>query len=230
MGKNREPHTSDAAGRIEIVDLGADPDSPAAPVPSQQRTARPGGAKVVLTGAAALLILAAVQVSKSGGQEGPEAQGGLEAVETVVEKPDICGEVARANDAELWQGQLSSNRDAGPAPGKGYSLLGAWPAGSDHTVTYGRLYPDQSIEICGKPEDLAGLGITSSVRQEDLGDLPEGSSYAYELSSQGPANKELEVVGVRGEDGTIFDVAVLPDGSIRPLTPTVEGEAVPFGG
>ncbi len=224
MGKNREPHTSDTPGRIEIVDLGADQDSPAGPVPPKQKAGRRRGAKAVGAGVAALLILVGVQVSQTSNQAGPEA------VETAVEKPDVCEEVAQANDAELRHDELSSDQDAVPAVGKGYSLLGAWPAGSDHTLIYGRLYPDQSIEICGKPEDLAGLGITSSVRQEDLGDLPEGSSYAYELSPQGPANKELEVVGVRGEDGTIFDVAVLPDGSIRPLTATGEGEAVPFGG
>jgi hypothetical protein len=171
-----------------------------------------------------------VQLFQSGDQEVPEAQDVPEAVETVAEKSDICGEVARANDAELRQGQMSSDRDAGPAESEGYSLLGAWPAESDHTVIYGRLYPDQSIEICGRPEDLVALGITSSVRQEELGELPEGASYAYELSPAGSPNQELDLLGVRREDGTIFDAVMMPDGSPRPLNAAVQGEAVPSGG
>jgi hypothetical protein len=122
----------------------------------------------------------------------------------------------QANHAELRKEELSSDRGAGSAPGKGYSLLGAWPAGSGNTVIYGGLFPDQSIERRGNPEDLAGLGITSSVRQEELGELPEGASYAYELSSAGQPNQELDLLGVRWEDGSIFDLVVLPDGSACP--------------
>ncbi len=176
------------------------------------------------------MVLVVVKASLSGDQEGPEAQDVPEAVETTAEKPDICGEVARANNAELRQEELFSEHDAEPAPGKGYSLLGAWPAGSDHTVIYGQLYPDQSIEICGYPEDLESLGITSPVRQEELGELPEGASYAYELCPAGSPTQELELLGVRREDGTIFDVLMMQDGSFRPLNAAVQGEALPAGG
>lgn len=224
MGRNREPHTSDVSGRVEIFDLGADPDSPVGQVPPQQRAARRSAVKVSVAAAVVLLVLAAVQTFQSNDQKVAEA------VETLAQKPDVCDEVARANGAEMRISEVSSDRDTGSAPGLGYSLLGAWPEGADDTVIYGRLYPDQSIEICGDPEDLAHLGITSSVRQEELGELPEGASYAYELNSAGPPNQELELLGVRQEDGTIFDVVVLPDGSVRPLTATLQGEAVPSGG
>jgi hypothetical protein len=176
-------------GRIEIVDLGAHQDTEAGPVPPKQTTVRRRGAKAVVTGVAALLILVGVQVSQTSNQAGPEA------VETAAEEPDVCEEVAQANDAELRQAKLSSDRDAVPAVGKGYSLLGAWPAGSDHTVTYGRLYPDQSIEICGQPKDLAALGITSSARQEDWGRPSRRVLLRIRTKLPGVAQSEAGTVG-----------------------------------
>ncbi|MFJ6001274.1 hypothetical protein [Arthrobacter sp. NPDC092385] len=209
MGESTDSSDTGLRPAVKIVDLGAVPDTEdPGDVSEQDRPTSRRRIAYVLS--AAVVLLSAMALLPDGGA--PDASSSSK---SAGKKPDVCEVVMRANEAEANQGE-PDQAAVGPDSSR-YRLIATWPQGSTYAVSYGFIYSDESIQICGNPEDLANVGIPSQVRHEELGDLPAGMSYAYKIRSSGSPNQELELLGVRLPDDSVVEEVVLPNGEVRPL-------------
>ena len=208
MSEGTPPNETNVRSAIKITDLGA-PLPPEEPVVMRAEESASSRRRLVVALSAAVALLGGMALL-------PEVNAPADAEDqpAVVQKPDVCEAVTRANAAEA-----DTSKSDQPTEWTGsskYRLIAAWPQGSAFAVSYGFIYPDGSIELCGKPESLVDLGISSEVRQDELGDLPLKMSYAYKMRSSGSPEQELELVGVRLPDDSVVEEFVLPNGEVRP--------------
>ena len=197
----------DGADRVEIVDLGAPligepPATQETPVPCGHRRRWIIGAVI----AAGLLSTATLLPAPLESQQpGPpmEAQP----------PPSTCPAVQRIQ-------QSDAARDTVTGFPPGYTVLVVSVVETGQYSEVGLIHPDGLIELCADPTDLEAAGVVVRNRV-DLGELPEGMSYAYQ--QPGGWSKEglvLRVAGIRLNDGTVIDQPPSPEGAPVPAGPS----------
>lgn len=210
MGTDAEDldHGTHQGGRIQILDLGADarevlpahPDSH--PAPSKRRRILVGG--LVLVG-----LFCGLSLLPSTDDTPPP-----EKISPPIEALSACQAVEQAEAVEpAGEGDGASAREL-PS---GYSLFGVMTS-RDTTELVGLLHPDGSVEICEESARHAPFDVRFA-SQDDLGELPEGMTYAYEQSG-GLSDHTLamRLKGVRLSDGTVVESLILSDGRTIPAT------------
>ncbi|MEG9250245.1 hypothetical protein V6S67_19305 [Arthrobacter sp. Soc17.1.1.1] len=205
-------------GRVQIVDLGADSpeerslDSDSRPAPSKRRRFVVGG----LVGAGLVGGLALLPPIN----DIPPPQE----ISPPIEALSACQAVKQAEQDEA--AMLIGEDGGGPARNlpSGYSLFGVM-ASPNTTSLIGILHPDGSVEICEESARRASFTVRFTP-QADLGELPEGMTYAYDQARGLTDNTlTLGVKGVRLGDGTVVRSLTLSDGRTVPAAPGSEQQA-----
>lgn len=141
-----------------------------------------------------------------------------ERISPPVETLDACQAVEQAAHEEAVElGGGSDGASARHLP-SGASLYGVMTS-RDTTELVGLAHPDGSVEICEDSARLAPFNVRFA-SEADLGELPEGMTYAYEQPGGFLDNTlVLDLRGVRLRDGTVVRSLTLSDGRILPAPP-----------
>ncbi|WP_434992289.1 hypothetical protein [Arthrobacter sp. Ld5] len=141
-----------------------------------------------------------------------------------IEAISACQAVEQAEQDEA--AMLVGEDGGGPARNlpSGYSLFGVM-ASPNATSLIGLLHPDGSVEICEESARRASFTVRFTP-QADLGELPEGMTYAYDQPGGFTDNTlTLGLKGVRLGDGTVVRSLTLSDGRTVPAAPGSEQQA-----
>lgn len=209
-------------GRIQILDLGADaPEVPSAhphdgPAPSKRKRILMGG--LVLVGLFGGLTLL----------PSPDDTPPPEEISAPLEAPGACQAIDQAKQDGLAGPESESDGASARKLPSGYGLYGV-KTSPDTTELIGLLHPDGSVEICEESVRRAPFDVRFAARA-DLGELPEGMTYAYEQSGGFSDNTlTIGLEGVRLSDGTVVESLTLSDGRSVPATPASEDKPTSEG-
>ena len=203
-------------GRIQILDLGAD--APEKPFTHPRNGPAPFKRMRILMGG---LVL----VSLFGGLTlfpSPDDTPPPEEINPPVEALNACQALEQAEQDDDAAGPESeSTESSARKPPSGYSLYGVMTS-PDTTELVGLLHPDGSVEICEESARRAPFDVRFAA-QADLGELPEGMTYAYEQSAGFSDNTlTMGLKGIRLSDGTVVESLTLSNGRTVPATPASE--------
>ncbi len=141
-----------------------------------------------------------------------------EEISAPLEAPGACQAIDQAKQDGLAGPESESDGAAARKLPSGYGLYGV-KTSPDTTELIGMLHPDGSVEICEESARRAPFDVRFAAL-DDLGELPEGMTYAYEQSGGFSDNTlTIGLDGVRLSDGTIVESLTLSDGLTIPATP-----------
>ncbi|MHA7283906.1 hypothetical protein [Arthrobacter sp. TMS2-4] len=209
-------------GRIQILDLAADaPEKPSAhprngPAPSKRMRILMGG--LVLVGLFGGLTLL----------PSPDDTPPPEEISPPIEALTACQALEQAEQDGAAGPESERGRSSARNPPSGYSLYGVMTS-PDTTELVGLLHPDGSVEICEESARRAPFDVRFAA-QADLGELPEGMTYAYKQSGGFSDNTlTMGLKGIRLSDGTVVESLTLSNGRTVPATPASEDKPTSEG-
>ncbi|BBE22218.1 hypothetical protein MN0502_11010 [Arthrobacter sp. MN05-02] len=196
---------------IEIIDIGAS----AADEPIPSTSNKPGLTRrkqFALGGTLMACVFAGLTLLPST-NDGPPA----EPVETPAEALNACEAIEQSEKQEAAELAGQSKEPQASEHPPGYSLFGVMTS-NDSTSLIGLTHPDGFIQICEQSARSAPFDVRFPT-EADLGELPDGMTYAYASSSSFTDNTlTLRLEGVRRADGTVTKSVTLPDGKTVPAT------------
>lgn len=209
---------SHQVGRVQIVDLGADSPEERS-LDSSHRPAPPLRRQFVVGGLVAAGLIGGLALLPPINDTPPPQK-----ISPPIEALSACQAVEQAEQDEA--AMLVGDDGGGPARNlpSGYSLFGVM-ASPNTTSLIGLLHPDGSVEMCEESARRASFTVRFTP-QTDLGELPEGMTYAYDQTGGLTDNTlTLGLKGVRLGDGTVVRSLTLSDGRTVPTAPGSEQQA-----
>jgi hypothetical protein len=206
MGNEREDADNGSQhGGIRVVDLGVVQAEESDPHVND-RPVRPDRRGILIGGALITCVFGGLTFLPSM-NDGPPTENPPPAVKAV----SACSALERAEqrDRALAPGEESpSHRDDLPS---GYTVAGVM-TGPNSSTLFGLVHPDGLFEVCKEAASDASFTVRF-LPEAELGELPEGMTYAYDWSKGFTDNGvTLDLEGVRLTDGTVVQSLTLPDG------------------
>jgi hypothetical protein len=194
---------------VQIVDLGS-PKVENVDFRTIDEPVRPNRRKLLVGGTLIACVFGGLTLLPSTNDGPPPAK-----IKPTIEAVSACSALQMVEQREASRNSIEGSALSRVQLPPRYIVSGVTVAGND-TILLGVDHPDGTFEVCEEAAQNAPFTV-DYLTEADLGQLPDGMTYAYDWSSGFTDDTvTLNLQGVRQTDGTVTENLTLPDGRTVP--------------